>query len=125
MEINQIPILRSNDLQAEYKNASISDIIKDKPFVKIAKQKFHKFNLLLYIHDNGDVFIIKNRFGRDSKEYLEYLLRQNEILTDRYINAEKFILNLSNKKWWQIFNLRKKCRKYIQSIIKIHGDKKS
>lgn len=124
MEINQIPILTRRDLLPEYKNAPLRELMNTNSFHPLVRQKFYKFNIILFHDDNGDIFVIKNRYGRNSKEYLEYLLRENELLVDRYIDAEKFIINLSNKKWWH-FGLRKKCRKYIEKIIRIHGDKKS
>lgn len=113
MEINQVPILRREDLVAEYKNASINKILKNKPFNMMAKQKFHKFNLLLFIDDNGDVFIIKNRFGRDSKDYLENIMNLSEAAIKRYINAENFIMDVG-KKWWWKFNLKKRCFKFLK-----------
>jgi len=119
MNIQEFPVLSREDLKPQYKNVSVEKIIggDSNPFIRLTSYKMHKFNIIFFIDDNGDIFIIKNRYGKNSKEYLDYLLKQLEIFTDRAINAEKFISNLSGSKWWQLFNVRKKCRRFVKRVL--------
>jgi hypothetical protein len=123
MEINEFVVLDKQDLKSNYKNASVKSIIENpfNAFTYLSMSKMHKFNLIFFIDINGDVFVIKNRYGRNSKEYLESLMKQFEILNKRTINAETFIKNIS-KKWWRPFYMRKKCKEFIKNIVDMYGD---
>lgn len=122
MEVDQIPILRREDLKPQYKDATIKTITKNTSvaFTPFIFQKMHRFNIILFIDNNGDIFILKNRYGRNSLQYMEWLFKQNEALTHRYIEAENFIRNLANNRW-RIFGLKKKCRKFLKNAIRKHG----
>jgi len=123
MRIEEFAVLGREDLKQEYKNASINIIIENvyKTLIPLSKNKMHKFNIIFFIDNNGDVFVIKNRYGRNSKDYLESLHKQLEISQNKVINAETFIKNLSKKKWWQLFGVRKKCKKYINGVLNMYG----
>lgn len=119
MNIQEFPVLSREDLKPQYKDVSVEKIIGGNfnPFISSISQKIHKFNIIFFIDNNGDIFVIKNRYGKNSKEYLDYLLKHLEINTNRMINAEKFISDLSKNNWWQLFNIRKKCKKFIGRVL--------
>lgn len=123
MEIKDFAVLGREDIKPEYKDNPIKVIIESDtvPFIPMSARKLYKFNVVLFVDNNGDIFVIKNRYGRNSKEYLEYLLKKVEIFSNRTINAETFIKNLSKRGWWRPFYVRRKCNKFIRNVVNMYG----
>lgn len=84
-----------------------------------ALRSMQKFNIVLFVETNGDIFVLKNRYGRDSQQYLGWLLEKNKQLTERYIAAEIFISELAQRKWRFLtaLALRRLCQKYLDKVL--------
>jgi hypothetical protein len=113
MERAEVLIVRREDLILGYANSPYHEIKIDSFHVGVMN-KIARYNIVLFIDHNGDIYILKNRYGSDSKQLLGWMLNKQEKLTQRYIEAETFISNLGKRRPL----LKRKCLKYINKALK-------
>ena len=69
--------------------------------------------------ENGQKKIVKNRYGNeDDRQSINRLVNKFELSVDRYIEAEKFLIFLSEMKWWNRLFLKIKINQYLKHVLK-------
>ena len=113
MERAEVLIVRREDMILGHAKYPYHDIKIDS-FQGGVMNKIARYNIVLFIDDNGDIYILKNRHGNDSKQLLGWMLDKQEKLTSRYMEAETFIANLGKRRPL----LKRKCLNYINKVLK-------
>lgn len=116
MQIEEVLILDKSDL----KNGSdkFNTIFNIK---HTAMRNISTHQLVLYRNEFHEYSVIKNRYGETTYEINRNNTKKNKIYHERYIAAEKFILELYKLNLWGRLFLKPKIKRFLKSNIKRYG----
>lgn len=118
MRVDEVLVLERKDLIVDYNKKVIEDITH-RDFVLSTTKLTIKYNIVLFVDENGRTKIIKNRFGDEGERFnINQLMDKLELSTNRYIEAEKFLVFLKEMGLWNRLFLNKKITKYLAHILK-------
>ena len=122
MRYDEVLVLERKDLIVDHNKKVIEDITH-RDFELSTTKLTIKYNIVLFIDENGRTKIIKNRFGDEGERFnINQLMNKLELSVDRYIEAEKFLVFLSKMKIWNRLFLKEKITKYLVQILKKYKD---
>ena len=118
MRVDEALILERTDLLVESNKKVIEDITH-RDFELSTIKLTSKFHVVLFVDENGRTKIIKNRFGDESERFnFNQLLDKYELVNNRYIEAERFLVSLIKINWWKRLFIKRKIIQYIKSTVK-------